>query len=150
MMEGLLDRGAPGPADQGNEPSASEQAQRSGIMLAAGKAMYGKEGFGPTVDLLGQGGDPVENAARGTAFLMHAISKSLAKAGKQISDDALLDAGREVLERMIGIAVETGVVPGDEASTKIEKAEELALAIYDQLESGQGQPQGGQPDGRIA
>ena len=151
----ILDQAMPGQVPLGAQPTADpasqpqpmdgnpadpvEQAQRSGIMAAAGEAMYSDEGLDGTLDMLEAGGDVIENAARGTAYLMHAIASSLQAQGKQLSDDALIDAGEEVLERMLTLAVEAGIAPfesQEQMAAAVEQGGAMALQVYQSLKEG--------------
>jgi len=151
-MAGLIDRmnraegggqapapaGGPAPAPERREAGEVEQLQRSTLMKAAGGHLYSDEGLERTVSALAGGGDPMENAARVTALLMHALARNAEAKGKRLNDDALLDAGREVLERVVAIGVDIGVIDPQQAKAGLDQAGEQALAMYESMTTNQG------------
>jgi len=128
------DRAAPGT----QQADPVEEVQHKAMIAAAAHPIYSER----TLDALAASSDPLEGAARITAYTMHSIKENLEKRGKQVSEDALLDAGRNVLDRALGIAVAAELVDPETAREGLDEAGAQALQIYDQIRSG-GAPEPG-------
>lgn len=147
IVEKRMQPGAqPAPQEQEQETGTDprEQAQRSALMKAAGDMLYSDKGVERTIGMM-QNSNVIDGAAHSVAYLMNAMAKELQAKGKQVSDDALLDVGQEVIERTLALGAEAGLIEfksPEEYENAMNEAGEKALAIFHQMNQGQ---QPGQP-----
>jgi hypothetical protein len=151
--------------DEGTSVDPREQAQRSALMLAAGRAMYEDQHFDRTMEMLSAPGDPLENVSRGAATLMYMLTHNLENRGKAVSEDVIMDVGEEVLERMLALSAASELISfssPDEYMAAVEKVGDQALSHFYRLrnsgqnalleqeqeqQAGAGQPMQGAPPG---
>jgi len=132
----------------------AEQAQRSGMMAALGQSMYSEKGLKNTLKML-ENGDPVEQTGRSVAYRMLAMHQSINKTGKQVSEDAMMDVGHELIERTLALASNAGLIEFkgmEDYEQAVNKAGEIALATFHKMKEGgtpqeQGPPQAQPPQG---
>lgn len=124
----------------GQKPHPTEQLQHDAVMRAAGQMMYKGENLKSTMRAVEDGS--VETAARITAYMMDVLVNS-ARGGKkgapvkQLSDDAMLQAGEEILTRLLVMQMKMGV--GDigtqeELQEAVQAGGQIALQMYQELQ----------------
>lgn len=90
------------------DPAEQEQYER---MLRTGERYIFGDGTRENVQkMLTQGGNPIDASARAAAHLVNALAQSAEKAGKRISEAAVLKAGEDLLNEILEIVVHSKLI----------------------------------------